>query len=81
MTAELVGPGGTVDVSDRPSRLVGNVTTTNVLVPVDYDHVGLTYSGGDLVGVTYKVGGAGGATVAQLSLAYSGGQLASVERT
>lgn len=40
----------------------------------------MTYSGTDLTGVTYKVGGASGTTVATLTLAYSGGLLSSVSK-
>jgi len=46
-----------------------------------HDYIGLTYTGDDLTGVVYKTGGAGGTTVASLTLAYSGGKLVSVTRS
>lgn len=57
------------------------VSIINSLVPERYDYISLTYTGSDLTGVVYKFGGSGGATVATLTLAYSGGSLATVTRT
>lgn len=53
----------------------------NALIPVAYDYVSLTYTVNDLTGVVFKTGGAGGTTVATLTLAYSGGILQSVTRS
>lgn len=51
----------------------------NVLVPFAYDHIDLSYSGSDVVGVVYK---SGGTTVATLTLGYSSpGVLTSVARS
>lgn len=46
-----------------------------------YDYIALTYTGDNLTGVVYKLGGAGGATVATLTLAYTGAVLISVTKT
>lgn len=46
-----------------------------------HDYVSLTYTGTNLTGVAYKVGGSGGTTVATLTLAYSGSQLTSVTKS
>lgn len=51
------------------------------LVPSAYDYISLTYTGSNLTGVVYKVGGSGGTTVATLTLAYSGSNLTSVTKT
>jgi hypothetical protein len=37
-----------------------------------HDYIALTYTGSNLTGVEYKDGGAGGTTVATLTLAYDG---------
>ena len=37
-----------------------------------HDYVSLSYTGSNLTGVVYKTGGAGGTTVATLTLAYNG---------
>ena len=38
----------------------------------EYDYIALSYTTGNLTGVVYKTGGAGGITVATLVLAYDG---------
>lgn len=38
----------------------------------EYDYIALSYTTGNLTGVVYKSGGAGGVTVATLVLAYDG---------
>lgn len=45
-----------------------------------HDYIGLAYTGANLTTVTYKSGGAGGTTVATLTLAYTGSQLDSVTK-
>lgn len=55
--------------------------TLNTLVTVPYDYISLSYTGANLTTVIYKSGGAGGTTVATLTLAYSGSQLISVTKT
>jgi len=52
------------------------------LAPEDYDYVLLAYTGSNLTGVTFKVDGASGETVATLALTYDGsGNLETVTRT
>lgn len=69
------------DIADLNARLAGN------LVPETFDYVALTYVAagngiGEIETVTYKTGGAGGSTVATLTLAYDGSdRLSSVTRT
>ncbi len=58
-----------------------NVIQQNALITVPYDYIALTYTGNNLTGVVYKTGGAGGATVATLALAYTGSRLDSVTKT
>lgn len=53
----------------------------HVLVPEEYDFIDLGYTGDDLTSVVYKQGGAGGATVATLTLTYAGGNLDTITRT
>ncbi len=42
----------------------------NSLIPSSYDYVGLSYSGSNLTGATFKTGGASGTVVSTLSLGY-----------
>lgn len=46
-----------------------------------HDYIGLAYTGSNLTTVEYKTGGAGGTTVATLTLAYTGSQLDSVTKS
>jgi hypothetical protein len=46
-----------------------------------HDYIALTYTGENLTGVVYKDGGAGGTTVATLTLVYAGSQLTSVTKS
>ncbi len=55
--------------------------TAGALVPEAFDYVALSYTGSNLTTATYKTGGAGGSTVATLTLAYTGAQLDSVTKT
>lgn len=60
------------------------VKDLNKLVPTEYDYVSLTYVGAtdNIDTVTYKTGGAGGTTVATLTLTYDGNdRITSVTRT
>lgn len=56
-----------------------SVLPEGLLIPA-HDHIALSYTSGNLTGVTYRKGGAGGAIVASLTLAYSGSDLISVTR-
>lgn len=73
-------------VTDRyPVVEIGNIPTVRAK-PVEiaglqipsHDYIGLSYTGSNLTGVVYKVGGASGSVVATLVLAYSGSNLISV---
>jgi len=46
-----------------------------------FDYIALTYTGDNLTGVVYKTGGAGGSTVATLTLAYTGAVLDTITKT
>jgi hypothetical protein len=72
----------TFDSTKRNLLLVGNgdspethsiaVASLNSLVPKSYDYISLSYTGSNLTGVVFKIGGSGGTTVATLVLAYDG---------
>jgi len=78
----------TTEVSNFPSSVeisndVGNPIpiTSGLSVPPN-DYISLTYTGGNVSSVVYKLGGAAGTTVATLSLTYDGGgNLLTVTRT
>jgi hypothetical protein len=47
-----------------------------------YDYISMSYTGDNLTGVVYKIGGSDGTTVATLTLAYDGSDnLTSVTKT
>lgn len=66
---EIIGKDGTLQ------NLAGmNIPT--------HDYLSLSYTGSNLTGVVYKLGGSGGATVATLTLGYDGSDnLISVTKT
>ena len=71
---------------DTPTLLEVDPTTGELLVktsfvPVNYDYIGLAYTGDNLTTVTYKTGGSGGTTQSTLSLSYTGSVLDSVTKT
>jgi len=47
------------------------VTMSGLNIPL-YDYVDCSYTGSNLTGVVFKVGGSGGDTVATLALTYDG---------
>jgi hypothetical protein len=48
----------------------------------EHDYVAMTYTGSNMTTVTYKQGGAAGATVAMLTLAYDGsGNVTSITKS
>jgi len=53
---------------------------TGLEIP-EHDYIALSYTGTNLTGVVYKTGGAGGTTVATLTLAYTGSRLDSVTKS
>lgn len=60
--------------------LIDQATQSGLGIP-EHDYIGLSYTGSNLTTVVYKTGGSGGATVATLTLSYTGSQLDSVTRT
>lgn len=75
------------DITNDALRVNDINSAMGVLVPEEYDYIGITYvAAGDGMGeietVTYKTGGAGGTTVALLTLTYNiDDKLATVTRT
>lgn len=70
--------------STAPIGVSANPLITNIpgrLVDEDHDYIGLGYTGDNLTTVTYKSGGAGGTTVATLTLAYTGARLDSITKS
>jgi hypothetical protein len=66
---------GEVEISNDVGNPVPVSGTVNVLTGLeipDHDYIALSYTGINLTGVVYKTGGAGGTTVATLTLAYDG---------
>lgn len=59
------------------------LTTLNMgqLVPEEYDYIDFNYTDDDLTEIIYKTGGAGGSTVATLTIAYSGGKLNTITKS
>jgi hypothetical protein len=80
--ATYIGGGGGDARIDIGAVSVGDVeikndsgnpipTVEGLSIP-EHDYIDLTYTGTNLTGVVYKEGGAGGTTVATLTLAYDG---------
>lgn len=70
--------------SGRMAGVSGNRLKVDILgqlVPKNYDYISLSYTGENLTGVVYKLGGESGTTVATLTLAYTGAVLDSITRT
>lgn len=56
--------------------------TLNSLIPGEYDYIGLSYTGSNLTGVVFKLGGASGTIISTLTLAYDiDNNLTSVAKT
>lgn len=69
-------------VVDKMPEVLANLQTINSLTPTKYDYISLSYTGANLTGVVFKLGGAGGTTVSTLTLAYDGSDnLISVTKT
>jgi len=87
-SVKVLSASGTPDlpvyIPDAKFDVNGNqyVIGANDLIPKEYDYIALDYTGANVTGVTYKVGGSSGSTVAVLALGYDGSDnLTSVERT
>ena len=66
---------------DKQDNIVTElVKLTGFEIPAN-DYIALSYTGDNLTGVVYKTGGAGGTTVATLTLAYTGSVLDSITKT
>ncbi len=64
-----------------PSTFALIASSNQGLLPFVYDYISLSYTGADLTGVVFKTGGAGGTTVATLTLTYLASVLQTVTRT
>lgn len=79
--------GGNLKVSIEEQDAGAGLATETTLAKIPglsipiHDYIGLSYTGSNLTGVTYKTGGAAGTLVATLTLAYSGSTLTSVTKT
>lgn len=81
--AVVVRPVGSIAIATVDQGTPGTspwLVTTGFMIGA-YDYISLSYTGANLTTVVYKTGGAGGATVATLTLAYSGSTLISVTKT
>jgi hypothetical protein len=68
------------EINSETAVRVFDVVGTS-LIGGEYDYVELSYTGDDLTGVVYKLGGVSGTVVSTLTLGYSNGNLVSVAKT
>jgi hypothetical protein len=68
-------------LQDASNNIAVRSILINSLIPTSYDYISLSYTGTNLTGVVYKVGGSAGTIVATLTLGYSGDTLVSVLKT
>lgn len=76
--------GRVADGADVPVQVdeTGSLKIAAGLEIPSHDYIGMTYTGSNLTGVTYKIGGVGGTAVATLTLSYDGNSnLTSVTRS
>ncbi len=62
----------------KQNDIIDELKTMNSLVPDKYDFIDMSYTGSDLTGVVFKIGGSSGTVVSTLAISYSGGNIASV---
>lgn len=75
------GGGGLTDAELRASPVSATVPIPGWSIPT-HDYRSFGYTSGNLTSITYKTGGAGGTTVATLTLAYDGsGNLTSITKS
>lgn len=74
-TDSVTADQGSAGASPWPMRDVAQ------LVPEQYDHIGLSYTGANLTQAVFRSGGVGGTIVATLTMTYSGSRLSTVART
>jgi hypothetical protein len=55
---------------DKQDDVIAQLETINSLTPSKYDYIALSYTGANLTGVVFKLGGSGGTTVSTIVLAY-----------
>jgi hypothetical protein len=80
----ITNPQPTPDIIQKVFDENTNTIRINILsslVPQVYDYISLGYTGNNITTVVYKTGGAGGTTVATLTLAYSESNITSITRT
>lgn len=53
----------------------------NQLVPEEYDFIDCDYTGSNMTSVIFKIGGAGGVTVATLTITYTGNLINTITRS
>jgi hypothetical protein len=70
---KVLNPDGSVSAS-FPTKVM------NSLVPEQYDYIECSYTGSDMTGVVYKVGGASGVVVATLVLTYLDSKIETITR-
>jgi hypothetical protein len=58
-----------------PANIYGNI-----LIPKKYDYIGFAYPAGDTEVLTFKTGGAGGTTIATLTIVYTDATKENVEK-
>lgn len=63
------------------ATVVSNLQALNSLVPDRFDHVALTYTGDNVTGVVYRLGGPSGTVVSTLVLGYDNDNLTTVSRS
>jgi len=80
-SATATGTFKHVTVSTSGTKTALDTVNISQLIPEIYDYISLSYTGDDLTGVIYKVGGSSGTTVATLALTYLSGVLQTVTRT
>jgi hypothetical protein len=70
----------TTTAADVAATKASAASIAGMAIPPN-DYISLSYTSGNLTSVVYKSGGAGGTTVATLTLAYSGSDLVSVTKS
>lgn len=86
VTNNKLDVNATVSIPDIATETTLDAINTKLgglssFTPAVYDYISLSYTGDDLTGVVFKIGGSGGTTVSTLTLAYAGGVLTSVTKT
>lgn len=81
MATQIIKGRAVQQVAIAGSLPGGSVSVVSGLEIPEHDYISLSYTGDNLTGVVYKLGGSGGTTVATLTLAYSGTNLTSVTKS